>query len=127
LAKRQTGLNRRRMKIAEEFQGRRATAWLPVLDRADSLAPPDQLVQRADDAALLDAYSQTVSGVVENARDAVVNIRVRQAGHNGGSHRGEGSGSGFIITPRKAASGGRGWASTVRPRRCTCGSPGIWD
>ncbi len=87
------------MKIAEKFQGWRATAWLPVLDRAESVPSPDQIVLPADDDALLDAYSQTVSGVVENARDSVVNIRVRQAGHNGRNPRGEGSGSGFIITP----------------------------
>lgn len=47
----------------------------------------------AADEALLDAYSQTVSGVAERARDSVVNIHVRHEPH------GEGSGSGFIITP----------------------------
>ncbi len=48
------------------------------------------------DTSLLDAYSQTVTGVVENVRDAVVHISVRQAGRNG---HGGGSGSGFAITP----------------------------
>ncbi len=57
------------------------------------------MVLPPDDEALLDAYSQTVSGVVANARDSVVNIRVRSAGRNGRNHRGEGGGSGFVITP----------------------------
>jgi len=38
-----------------------------------------------------------VSGVVENARDAVVNIHVRQ--HRRDGRNGEGGGSGFVITP----------------------------
>jgi S1-C subfamily serine protease len=89
------------MMLAKKFQGRRAGAWLPVLDRADSVASADKIVLPANDDLLLDAYSQTVSGVVENARDSVVNIRVRQAARNGGNHNhgGEGSGSGFVITP----------------------------
>ena len=81
------------MKIAEEFQGRRLMAIEPVLDRGNPVIAPEKIfIPAPDDTALLDAYSQTVSGVVEDARDAVVNIRV----HHG---RGEGSGSGFIITP----------------------------
>jgi S1-C subfamily serine protease len=52
------------------------------------------------DAALLDAYSQTVSGVAENARDSVVNIRVHHGRHPGQpAGPSEGSGSGFVITP----------------------------
>ena len=89
------------MMIAKKFQGRRVAALLPVLDSAASVVSPDRLAPPAsvDDEALLDAYSQTVSGVAADARDSVVNIRVRQAGQNGRSPRGEGSGSGFIITP----------------------------
>lgn len=87
------------MLIAKEYQGRRVNDLLPVLDRAGSIASPDKMILPADDDVLLDAYSQTVSGVVENARDSVVNIRVRHAGRNGRGHQGEGSGSGFIITP----------------------------
>lgn len=52
------------------------------------------------DAALLDGYSQTVAGVVDKVKGAVVNIRVRHSG--GGRQRGSdagGSGSGFIIAP----------------------------
>jgi S1-C subfamily serine protease len=52
------------------------------------------------DAVLLDAYSQTVTGVAENARDSVVNIRVQHGGSASPSGRAsEGSGSGFVITP----------------------------
>jgi S1-C subfamily serine protease len=87
------------MIIPKEFQGRRVTAMLPVLDHADSVARADTMVLPVDDGALLDAYSQTVSGVAENARDSVVNIRVRLAAHQGRNHGGEGSGSGFVITP----------------------------
>lgn len=47
----------------------------------------------ANDAFLLDAYSRTVSGVVERAAPAVVAVSV------GGSRARMGSGSGFLITP----------------------------
>ena len=75
-------------------------AWTPVLapnpekiDPASVAAAPKAA---ADDYALLDAYSRTVTGVVEHAAAAVVNIRVR----NGrGRHHHEGGGSGFIIAP----------------------------
>lgn len=84
------------MKIAAEYQGRRLTAE-PILDRDGVSLAPETTSPSVEDAALLDAYSQTVSGVVERVRDAVVNIRVRHA--NARQGRGEGSGSGFIITP----------------------------
>jgi S1-C subfamily serine protease len=87
------------MMIAKKYQGRRAAELLPVLDRADSIRTADSAQLPAEDDALLDAYSQTVSGMVVAVRDAVVNIRVRQAGPNGHQPQGEGSGSGFIITP----------------------------
>ncbi len=84
------------MKISEAFQGRPTTQ--PVLDRSGLFTAPEKNFNAAnDDAALLDAYSQTVSGVVDAARDSVVNIRVRHAAN--GQRNGEGSGSGFIITP----------------------------
>ncbi|HEY0793807.1 MAG TPA: trypsin-like peptidase domain-containing protein [Chthoniobacterales bacterium] len=51
-----------------------------------------------DDTALLDAYSQTVSTVVERASASVVNIRVRHA-RSRGQGLAEGGGSGFIIAP----------------------------
>ena len=87
------------MKIANEFQGQRGPELLPVLDRADSVVLPNRIVLPSDDEALLDVYSQTVSGVAENARDSVVNIRVKHTGRGGRGQQGEGSGSGFAITP----------------------------
>ena len=69
----------------------------PVLDRNNFISAPENVLSATEDVALLDTYSQTVSGVVENARDAVVNIRVRHANVRNG--HGEGGGSGFIITP----------------------------
>lgn len=87
------------MKIPSECQGRRATDWLPVLGAAEAAAAPARMVLPDSDEALLDAYSQTVSGVVEDAREAVVNLHVRQAARDGRGQAGEGSGSGFVITP----------------------------
>ena len=46
------------------------------------------------DAALLDAYSQSVSGAVARVAPAVAHVHVRH-----GKSRREGSGSGFLITP----------------------------
>jgi len=61
----------------------------PKLVSADIPAPP------ADDAALLDAYSRAVIGVVEAVSPAVVRLDVRSAerGRQGGS------GSGVIVSP----------------------------
>jgi S1-C subfamily serine protease len=88
------------MKIPSVYQGRRATELLPVLERAEAVAsPPAATLPEASDDTLLDAYSQTVSGVADRAREAVVNIRVRPGGPAGREARGEGSGSGFVITP----------------------------
>lgn len=49
----------------------------------------------ASDGALLDAYSRTVSGVVEAVSPAVVHVHVE--GHRSGT--GQGSGSGVIVAP----------------------------
>jgi S1-C subfamily serine protease len=85
------------MMIASKYQGSRPAALLPMLDRSGSGALFESVPQPSADDSLLDAYSQTVSGVVESARNAVVNIRVRQSGSAG--RQGESGGSGFIITP----------------------------
>jgi len=83
------------MKIPREFQGQRV---VQAATAENSISGPEKnFVTANDDAALLDAYSQTVSGVAESARDSVVNVHVRHS--NGRNGRGEGSGSGFIITP----------------------------
>ncbi|BCM90082.1 putative serine protease HtrA [Abditibacteriota bacterium] len=48
---------------------------------------------KGEDLALLDAYSQTVSGVVEHVAPAVISIEVQKKGRRAGS------GSGFFFTP----------------------------
>jgi S1-C subfamily serine protease len=51
----------------------------------------------ATDAALLDAYSQAVTGAVARVAPAVAHVRVLRANASRGAR--EGSGSGFLITP----------------------------
>ncbi len=46
-------------------------------------------------SALLDAYSQAVVSAVERAAPSVVHVSVRSGGHR----RGEGGGSGVVLTP----------------------------
>jgi S1-C subfamily serine protease len=71
------------MKLREIYQGGRGIdAAAPVSD-----APPPP----AQDEELLDAYSQTITGVAEKVGQAVVNIRARR--------RHESGGSGFIVAP----------------------------
>ena len=89
------------MKIPKLFQGRQRTeivrAFNDSFDHAKDETPSPAPVS---DAALLDAYSMTVAGVVEKVKPAVVNVRVRHAGRQ--RHRDQdvgGSGSGFIIAP----------------------------
>lgn len=55
-----------------------------------------QDVFRRDDAALMDAYSNTVVDVVDAVSPAVVHVQVR--GSRGG-RQGQGSGSGVIVSP----------------------------
>jgi len=62
-------------------------------DRHDA-SPPT--VEPASDAALLDAYSRTVSGVIDEVGPAVVRVEVPSAGRP--DERG-GVGSGVVITP----------------------------
>ncbi len=96
LSNRRMMLNCRAMKIAKVFQGRRQPAVAMVLNHVDAVPMAgSNYVPKAPDADLLDAYSETVTRVVESVREAVVHISVRQRGRNGGS----GSGSGFVITP----------------------------
>ncbi len=55
----------------------------------------------ADDAALLDAYSRTITGVVGAVSESVVHIQVNKKTTERGNNRGRvtpGSGSGFIIS-----------------------------
>ncbi len=70
-------------------------SWTPILAPGPQRSESSQ-VSVANDPALLDAYSQTVSAVAAAVAPAVVNIRVRQSGGHG---QGEGGGSGFVIAP----------------------------
>ncbi len=68
-----------------------------VLDEADHQSlPVSPHPSPPDDAALLDAYSRTVSGVVERVGPSVVRVEIMRSGPRGG--RG-GIGSGVVITP----------------------------
>ncbi len=84
--------------------GRRAASLQPVLLDSAGLGPvaarPGAAARGPDDGELLDAYSQTVTRVVEQARDSVVNLHVFTRARPGGQDgRGESGGSGFAITP----------------------------
>jgi S1-C subfamily serine protease len=67
-----------------------------VPDEAASVSPSEASGSASSDAALLDAYSQTVSALTERVGPAVVRVDTRQAGAKG--ERG-GTGSGVIISP----------------------------
>ena len=74
-----------------------ASRWTPVLlEIAPEMDGPAPANGSGEDAPLLDAYSRTVSGVVEKVAPSVVNIRVEHENRRG---TGQGSGSGFIIAP----------------------------
>ncbi len=57
--------------------------------------PPPAPAQNPSDSELLDAYSRTVSGVVERVAPAVVSVEVHHRRRGGGG----GHGSGFVFTP----------------------------
>lgn len=73
-----------------------AGRWRPLANgqTPDNTQPPRQAARPpADDAELLDAYSQAVINVVETVSPAVISVS------GGGGERRGGSGSGFLITP----------------------------
>jgi S1-C subfamily serine protease len=71
--------------------------WTPVFQDGAELVPVAPVPSHVPgDEQLLDAYSKTVTGVVENVAPAVVNIRVEHETRRG---PGQGSGSGFVIAP----------------------------
>jgi S1-C subfamily serine protease len=86
------------MNIPRQFPARHEAAQLvPIFDAPDFSAQPPASADassrlRQDDSELLDAYSRTVSAVVNRVAPSVVNIRVEGA-------RGAGGGSGFLIAP----------------------------
>ena len=53
----------------------------------------------ANDSFLLDAYSQTVSGVVDRVAPSVAAVRVEGDGKGGSHAEAHGGGSGFVFTP----------------------------
>jgi S1-C subfamily serine protease len=75
-----------------------ASRWVPVFHEAAD--PPSPVAPSAhppaSDTPLLDAYSQTVSSVVDRVAPSVVNIRVEHENRRGA---GQGSGSGVVIAP----------------------------
>ena len=87
------------MKTSTLLPGRRSRPrFVPALRAEDNGEPrlgktaPASAAPR-DDGYLLDVYSQTVAAVVSRVAPSVVNIRVLAG------ERGQGSGSGFFITP----------------------------
>jgi S1-C subfamily serine protease len=89
--------------IPEKFQGGRgATELVPTFDAGRNAALRVETLfteNTSQDSDLLDSYSRTVTGVVDQVGPAVVNIRVR---HVQGARRGGesgGTGSGFVIAP----------------------------
>jgi S1-C subfamily serine protease len=75
---------------------------LKFLDYSPSVAAGGQASPGIDEEAeILDAYSQAVTGVVTKVGPAVVHIRVKKASNGSGrtSREAEGSGSGVIIVP----------------------------
>jgi S1-C subfamily serine protease len=71
-------------------------SWTPILsERPNPDRPAGRFAIAGADEALLDAYSQTVSSVVERVSPAVVNLRIE----NGKHRMAQQGGSGFAITP----------------------------
>jgi S1-C subfamily serine protease len=64
--------------------------------RNEPTSPPQDPATAAPDAELLDAYSRAVASAVDRVAPAVAHVRVVRAM---GARGGEGSGSGFLITP----------------------------
>lgn len=84
------------MKIPRVFQGLRG-AESPVAGQVFNAqaGTTNQGLQPRGDDTLLDAYSRTVTEVVDQVRDSVVHINVTKSNRSGPG----GSGSGFVITP----------------------------
>ncbi len=79
------------MKLNHQFKPRTAPRLVRTLNQSQEPLGP-AAASSPDDAELLDVYSQTISAVVNRVTPSVVNIRVASG------ERGQGSGSGFIIT-----------------------------
>ncbi|HTX20771.1 MAG TPA: trypsin-like peptidase domain-containing protein [Candidatus Aquilonibacter sp.] len=84
------------MKIPTAFQGRQTLELVRTFNETGSATAGVPVQPAADDDALLDSYSQTVTRAVEKVGPAVVNIRVHKTGQGA---EGGGAGSGFVIAP----------------------------
>ena len=62
-------------------------------------ADPPASLQVPSDSELLDAYSRTVSGVVDRVAPAVVSVEVHHRRPGGSPREQQGHGSGFVFTP----------------------------
>ena len=78
------------MNIQPDFRLDPSARFVPTFHDSDTPLIPGAGIASGDDA-LLDAYSRTISSVVDHVAPMVVNIRVVSG------ERGQGSGSGFII------------------------------
>lgn len=80
---------------ASRSRGRQGDVFVRVVPLfQDSRLPEGSFsASRGEDLALLDAYSQTVAGVVERVAPAVISTEVQKRGRRAGS------GSGFFFTP----------------------------
>ena len=72
---------------------------LTLADGALPGDPPASPAQVPSDADLLDAYSRTVSGVVDRVAPAVVSVEVHHRRRGGSPREQQGHGSGFVFTP----------------------------
>src|SRR2546422_531575 len=70
-----------------------------LADRALPGDPPASPAQVPSDTDLLDAYSRTVSGVVDRVAPAVVSVEVHHRRRGGSPREQQGHGSGFVFTP----------------------------
>jgi len=72
---------------------------LTLVDGEPTSLEPSLPATPPADAELLDAYSRTVSGVVERVAPAVVSVEVQHRRRSASPRETQGAGSGFVFTP----------------------------
>ena len=75
------------------------TTHLNLVDGEPASPPQSPLPATPADTDLLDAYSRTVSGVVERVAPAVVSVEVQHRHRSTSRRESQGAGSGFVFTP----------------------------